>query len=608
MAVKYRPEIDGLRAFAVIPIVLFHAGVPGFSGGFVGVDIFFVISGFLITSGIIKQYNSDGFSIIDFYERRARRIFPALFVVLLVTSLFSALILLPDELEDFPSSVIGTIFFISNIVFWKQSGYFSADSDFKPLLHTWSLGVEEQFYIFAPFLFVLALRYARHRAPLVIFLCAAVSFAICVVTTRVAPSAAFYLIPARAWELFAGALIAFGAFPTFDRAALREVGAGVGLVMVLAAIALLTDDMEFPSYVAALPVTGAALIIAYGKDTRVGILLAQFPFRGIGLISYSLYLWHWPLIVFARDLGFLDGLITKSFAVVAISVGAAYLSWRFVEAPFRRGFDRKQIFIMSGACAVMLLAVSGGIFAMHGMPSRFTPETIALANGAQDISPERERCHTDSGAPDIAKACVFGTGPVNTAVWADSHGVELSRALSQAGTTLKAITYSSCPPSIGFKVSTRRNCELHNRQALAYLTQNSQIKTVYVVAYFSHYIEDKRFAPSFVSAIHALVDVGKTVIVIGPVPGERFQYHPKMLARGMPRTIARSWYEQSEKKTIALLRGLETMHVKIIWPADSFCRDNACALTVDGHSIFFDEHHLSLTGASTLVARTGVGG
>ena len=340
MTAQHRTDIDGLRALAVLPILLFHAGIPGFSGGYVGVDIFFVISGFLITAIIDREMAAKTFSYVNFYERRIRRIFPALAVVLAFCLLAAWFILLPSEIADFAKSVIGTILFASNIVFFRQSGYFDRISEEKPLLHTRSLGIEEQFYIFFPIILFLIIRYAPKYRQHLVALIAAASFGLCVHLTPTSPSAAFYLIPTRAWELLAGSLLALGVVPVVRAGAVRSLLSGLGIAMIVAAVILFDGTTPFPGVAALLPVAGTVLVIAYAPGTWTDRLLSLRPLVLVGLISYSLYLWHWPLIVFGRDLGWLDGSIGPAVAVVLVSLAMGALSSRFVEAPFR---DRRRV-------------------------------------------------------------------------------------------------------------------------------------------------------------------------------------------------------------------------------------------------------------------------
>ncbi|MEM9108309.1 MAG: acyltransferase, partial [Pseudomonadota bacterium] len=295
----YRPEIDGLRAVAVVPVILYHAGYDTFSGGFVGVDVFFVISGYLITSILLRDFEAEDFSLTRFYARRARRLLPALFLVCLVSAIAAVLLLPPEPLAAFFRSLLATLGFVSNILFWSESGYFAEASELKPLLHTWSLAIEEQFYVIYP-LFLMVV-FPRSRRIAFILLCAAwvLSFVIATWASTAAPYANFFLIPSRAFELATGALIAFlpGLMPRTPIS--RSLLAGTGMLAIAVAVFTYSSATPFPGPWALLPVIGTALvIIAASQDDAVGRLLSTPLLRWVGLISYSAYLWHWPIFVF----------------------------------------------------------------------------------------------------------------------------------------------------------------------------------------------------------------------------------------------------------------------------------------------------------------------
>ena len=389
---NYRPDIDGLRALAVLPVVFYHAGFESFSGGYVGVDVFFVISGYLITSIIAREIESDTFSLSHFYERRARRLFPALFTVLAATAVGSFFLLMPWELEDFGQSLATTAIFSSNFLFFTEAGYFDGPAEMKPLLHTWSLAIEEQYYLLFPaFLFAvrnfLGGRYIGATAGLFI-----ASFVISVWSTYAAPDAAFYLLPSRTWELMLGSLIALGT-PMISKAGLRQFTALLGVALVLTAVFLFQHDTRFPGLAALVPCIGTALIIIAGmgsQSTAVGKLLSWKPIVAVGLISYSLYLWHWPVLVLAKHylLRPLDGL--EASVLVGFSLLLAYVSWRFVEKPFRGKdalLDRRGVFRWSGG-AILGLIVIGLVFdETEGLSGRLPADVAQIAAVADDKPP-----------------------------------------------------------------------------------------------------------------------------------------------------------------------------------------------------------------------------
>ena len=298
--ISYRPDIDGLRAIAVVSVILFH--LNALRGGFVGVDIFFVISGFLITSLLWKEIQATGtVSLIGFYDRRIRRIFPALFAMFAVSWVVGFLYLFPNEFTAFARSMLAALLSVANLFFWRESGYFAAAASTKPLLHTWSLGVEEQFYVLFPPLLALLYKLSARRLKLSLTVLALLSFALCVALTRSSPDAAFYLPVTRAWQLLFGSLLALNDLAVLRHRLWRNAAALLGLLILGYTLLRFSSATPFPGYMALLPTLAAALLIAAGTKgkTLVGRVLSFKPFVFVGLISYSLYLWHWPLIVFA---------------------------------------------------------------------------------------------------------------------------------------------------------------------------------------------------------------------------------------------------------------------------------------------------------------------
>ncbi|HBT5121320.1 TPA: acyltransferase, partial [Klebsiella pneumoniae] len=312
---KYRADIDGLRAVAILPVLLFHVGYNWFSGGYVGVDVFFVISGYLITSILVNDIKNNTYSILDFYERRIRRIVPALVFVIAFIIVASPFFLPPENYSFLPKEIIGTLLFISNIVSYLKSGYFSTDAEQRPLLHTWSLGIEEQFYIISPVILFIAFKYLKEKTNLLLVILTIISFFMSVFLSQKHPTSSFYLLHTRYWELSFGSLAAVGVFQGSKKQIYREVLSLVGLLMILVAVFSFTPTTIFPSYNALLPVLGATLIILNAEHTTVGKLLSFRPLVFIGGISYSLYLWHWPIIVFANDKYFVDIKLTKEMIV-----------------------------------------------------------------------------------------------------------------------------------------------------------------------------------------------------------------------------------------------------------------------------------------------------
>lgn len=337
----YRPEIDGLRAIAVLSVILFHAGFETFSGGFVGVDIFFVISGYLITSIILREASAGTFTLRHFYERRIRRILPALFFMLLVCLPAAWLWLLPHELNDFGDSLVAVSLFGSNFLFWQQSDYFSADAELIPLLHTWTLAVEEQYYLLFPLLFIALWRFGKKPLLIAIAMIALSSLAFSEWAWRHYPALNFYLLPSRAWELLAGALCAFYLQQSpqkRDQTNLWKTGlALLGLGMLFYSILFFDQDLPFPSLATLLPIIGSVLVICFTQaDTYIGKWLSVRPMVWVGLISYSAYLWHYPIFAFTRLQSLNEPSLIVMTGLSLLTLLIAFLSWKFVEQPFRQ--------------------------------------------------------------------------------------------------------------------------------------------------------------------------------------------------------------------------------------------------------------------------------
>ncbi len=340
---KYRPEIDGLRTVAVIPVILFHAGFSAFSGGYVGVDVFFVVSGYLITTIILSEMEQGTFTIANFYERRARRILPALFLIMLISMLFAWFWLLPSDMKDFSQSLVSTSLFFSNILFWIGNDYCSADSALTPLLHTWSLAIEEQYYVLFPLFLMLMWRFRKRWILGSFLLIAALSFTVAQWGAQHKPTATFYLLPTRGWELAIGAGIAF--YFLYRTEAMRrllshklldEILAAIGLLMIGYAVFAYDKNTPFPSTYALVPTIGAGLIIVFSSSrTTVGKLLSTEPMVAVGLISYSAYLWHQPMFAFIRHMSFQKPSALTFLGLIILTFLCSFLSWKFVEKPFR---------------------------------------------------------------------------------------------------------------------------------------------------------------------------------------------------------------------------------------------------------------------------------
>jgi peptidoglycan/LPS O-acetylase OafA/YrhL len=454
---KYRPEIDGLRAIAVIPVVLYHAGFAGFHGGFVGVDVFFVISGYLITRLIDAEMEKGAFSLVAFYERRVRRILPALYLVVVASMAFACLWFFPNELRNFASSVVAVALFGSNVYFNQEIDYFTDGVDLWPLIHTWSLAVEEQFYAAFPLLLLALRRGGPKWVATGVAALSALSFLWALRTAPIDPQADFYLPQFRAWELGAGALIALAAPERFDLGPrFRASLAGLGAFLLLSSFLFAPRNLA-PSLWSLVPVGGTALLISFSaSNTFWGGLLAARPMVAVGLVSYSAYLWHQPLFAFARFRFNAQPAGAAMLLLSVVSFVLAYASWRFVERPFRdrRRFSRTAVFAMAVVVGVALIATGRFIAIEHGLPGR-----MAAVAGADDIGAYRKHClgtdDLDLTALTRTSGCRLGVRDAapDFLLIGDSHAAALAdgvdAAAKRAGRSGILVAQNSCLPIPG---------------------------------------------------------------------------------------------------------------------------------------------------------------
>jgi peptidoglycan/LPS O-acetylase OafA/YrhL len=616
----YRPDIDGLRAIAVSLVVLYHYHLAPIPGGFVGVDIFFVISGFLITGILNREMQSGTLSPWQFYERRFRRIAPPLLAVIAATLVAAWFTLLPPDYEALGRQSAFALLGAANLFFWDTAGYFERDAAMQPLLHTWSLGVEEQFYLVWPFLFVTVARFAaaQRRERLVataIFAVVAISFAASAVAVVTYPSAAFYLPMFRAWELAIGAALVF--LPPLRSRLLSEGAAllGVGLI-VLSSLAISEFD-PFPGPLALLPCLGAALLI-WPREHRTVCqrLLSTSPLVWIGKLSYSFYLWHWPVLVFARHE--LLGIYPEGWTavlLVALCLVLSALTYVLIETPFRdpARIPRRSLFARGIPAAMTLLLASIVVIAADGLPSRL-PADIAL-DGQELKSPQRELCHrTRLGTLPPEPGCVLGQSSAapDTVLWGDSHGVELAGALAdiyrREHRALIQITLSSCPPALNYVWGSRPYCAADNARVLNFLQRSPAVTTVVLVS--RHLYHQRRvgdlYAAVLVATVLELTAVGKNVVVLGPTP-DYYEAVPLVAARMKWRgveglaTIARQEWDEQRLQVTPLMKTLSTIPgVRVVNPETVFCDPTICRFIKGGKVMLFDDNHPSVHAAAEI--------
>ena len=652
----YRKDIDGLRAIAILAVVAYHVRIPGVTGGFVGVDVFFVLSGFLITSILFAEIRRSGsLSLSAFYARRIRRLFPALVVVLVASCLIGAVVLLPifGQQQGLGRSAAATALYVSNFYFWLNSpGYFDQSADLMPLLHTWSLAVEEQFYLVWPFLMLGAIFAARRRnwrlegtlkALTVAIL--VVSLAWCIWTTRQDPIAAFYLLPARAWELAVGAALALW-LPDISkkRPAAGAVCSVAGLAAVVAAAFILHEDMEFPGYVAIMPVFGTGLIVLGGHLSQrnpVQALLSTRPMVLIGLLSYSWYLWHWPLLAFARAYALEAHDPARDFAVALASLLMAYLSYRFVENPIRYGrpgpFRHDRTTLVAGALVSLIVCVPAAALVVLADREAARPALAALDSAKADRPSLRADCHQEPPFTALTPRAECTTGERGRApsllLWGDSHADHVSPlmqafAASNPSTPALARSFPRCPP---FSVYEKRNardeaaCHAFNAAVLAEVTALSGqgLQGVVLAGRWlrvfgapqlhkmgtgadagNRALRSAELAANLAETVERLTQLGLHVLVVAPLPEMPYDV-PACLARLGPGrcNVARATIEAQRRDVMLLLDGTRNRFpgVKILDFIDQVCDSATCYAERDGTVLFVDDDHLTASASRNLL-------
>jgi len=604
----YRKEIDGLRALAVLPVVFFHSGLEIFSGGYVGVDVFFVISGFLITSILLSDLNSDNFSLLNFYERRARRILPVLFLISFCTIPFAWIWLDPFALKEFSQSLVSVFTFSSNIYFYLKTSYFDVASESKPLLHTWSLAVEEQFYIIFPVLLFIIWKYKKqYIASLFVFIFIA-SFTYSQQLISKDFSAAFYLLHSRAWELTAGALLALYLFkqapPKYS--SLSQFGSLAGLLLVLFSVFLFDESTPFPGLYALVPVLGTALIILFAVEGTLTNRFLSIPVTVfLGLISYSVYLWHQPVLAYYRIITGAEPEVMQAIALISLVIILSVFSYRFIETPFRKGregiFSRNSIFAISLAGVAIFISLGLGGHVSNGYPERNAGFLRLQQNyGLSKIC---------SGAGIDNPACRTIDYP-NVVLWGDSHAMHLGQALSKIFSEkgLLQATLSACPPVPNYRDTDIRSitsCVDYNNKVMDYLRQIQSPSEHTVIVSAAKYLTMGKLKKNFSNGIAELKSLGFQIVYISTTPHFPDVGQCIISTIRNKRSFDQCQYDVEQIRNLVyftvtkeLADELGVLYVDLL---PFFCNEGKCVIEKDGLLLLRDDSHIAVEATPLLI-------
>ncbi|MEG3089308.1 acyltransferase family protein [Sphingomonas sp. PB4P5] len=609
---RYRPDIDGLRAVAVIPVLLFHLRAGPLTGGFIGVDVFFVISGYLIGRIILEGAQNATFSVTQFYVRRILRILPAMLVMIALTTIGAVLMLMPVELESYGSSLVSAALSYSNIHFWLTADYFGTDADTAALLHTWSLAVEEQFYIVLPPLVFTVMAIARRRLGAALIGLTLSSFLWSLWSVSNTPDAAFYLLPSRAWELGIGVLLAHGYGDWNFRPWQRQAVASAGFAAIMASFLLATSKTPFPGLAALPACAGAGAIILAGRSgsTWVGRFLAIRPMTFVGAISYSLYLWHWPIIVAQHVwLVFGDGLTTQAEKglLIFVSFAAAILSWRFVERPFRRMADTARpakVFAIAAGIVATFGVIGFALVRAKGLPNRIHPE-IAQVAAYLDYEKHdffrQDSCFVAAQRPaEFDAASCLRRSPIkpNYLVLGDSYAAHLWWGLARAmrNANVMQATAGGCPPVPG---GSYPRCRALMQFMLDDYLAKERPDGVW---YAANWVETP--SETIFAQIDRLSRRGIPVVLVGPVP--RYDKPlPRLLALAQMRSDPALPERHLLPKLAKLDRELSTRAamagISYVSLYKTLCPKQKCLTRLPGGvPTQFDEGHFTYAGSAAV--------
>ena len=653
---RYRPEIDGLRALAVLAVAFFHISLPVFSGGYVGVDVFFVISGFLITSIIYKDFSNKNFSVINFWERRIRRILPALSVVIFFTLLFGLFFLVPNHFLDLGQSIGTQSLFITNYMFWRESGYFDNPAQFKPLLHTWSLSVEEQFYVLLPIIFFVSKKFNKKIFRSLILSLLILSFLLSVFYLENHKNSVFYFLPFRAWELLLGSCLAMNYIPTKKlNKYVVELVAFISIIIILLCFIIYDQSTEFPG-IFALPVClGTAVFIWVNSSNYsklVNIIFTNKVTVFIGKLSYSFYLIHWPVLIFGSYIALRPLTIIESLFLLLLSMILSFFSWKYIEQPIRQKRilkSKRSIYIYAIFTLFIFFIIGILIHINNGFPNRFNNQVNLLANGNIDNNPRRLECHyisnKDIHLGNLCERNVRLEDPKQPSFisWGDSHADAIMPLLEEIALENDLAMYhaskNSCPPLINtIPINSSKECYEFNNYMLknisdkgiknviltarwlVYTKGRSDIEPLnetspLLVTYGSNnkYINPERAIKNLEKHLNETIDIinslDATVWIIEQPPEQQLLSPPDQLAQYSIRGrdisnlgVERSVHQNRENYVSEIMHSIAktNQRVHIISPDVVLCDEKKCNLEYKGISIYRDDDHLTVSGSKIL--------
>jgi peptidoglycan/LPS O-acetylase OafA/YrhL len=651
---QYRTEIDGLRAIAVLSVIFYHLGLVTIGAGFAGVDVFFVISGYLIGGLILKECATGDFRFRNFFARRARRIFPALFAVILITFAVGWMIMLPKDYQYFLGGGATAVLSLSNIWFASRIDYFNPQAEQDPLIHTWSLGVEEQFYLVVPILIVLGWKFFRSYLLLTLIVLTVASFILAVWMSDKHPQLSFYMLPSRAWELLVGVIIALR--ERHLRNLVSDLQAAIignlSLVVLISALLLLPKGLDWPGAFTLVPVLATAGVLSYGSQVSIAKrMLSSQPLRMIGLMSYSAYLIHQPFIGFMSYLDMAPRTLLVKLVLLLSTFVLAYLSWRLIETPFRQQGIHKYVgrgLLAAAAIGIVGLAIFGD--KTDGIPKRFSGQIADILAVENTFGPNNKRClnvREDVPQLDLDATCVLGPDkPQSVAIWGDSHGAaiidEIADQLAKDDVATRTYLLSSCLPVPGLLNHGQKRaarCAEFNQRVLAHITADDTLEVIVLVATWDNYFmsedqpnmlgaigddsfysypttgspymaEDERqkaLRDAVTLLLEQLVAKGKSVVLVQSNPRPNINI-PRLLARKVnngedyPKEYGydRRYFESQVELSYSIMQEAASKHpqqVSLVYPEAVLCDTEVCKVIIDNEIMFSDDNHLSVYGS-----------